>query len=266
MTKDAPAFDFYPERWLSGVAMLSDGEQLAYLRLLCHQWLEGGLPDDVAALKRCAGKGVTDKLLVKFPLCEDGQRRNARLEVIRTEQRERIAKKSEQRKAAANARWSKPKYETDAVASPPHILPQCGSNAHHPPPTTHPLTSIEVNPLTPKGDDVEKPKVKTWNPSPEQVEVASWFGRRASTEWSEKELKAWKLLSPETVADGLTVLRTPYQTRATFVRKDLSTLLNNWRGEIDRWRSWKPQGRSNVSTAGMSEEDTPWFEDEPEQK
>ncbi|MFM2176408.1 MAG: hypothetical protein RL015_506 [Verrucomicrobiota bacterium] len=73
MIKDAPAFDVYPERWLVGVAALSDKEQLAYLRLLCHQWLAGdaGLVNDLAALKRLAGKGVTQNLLEKFPVNDD---------------------------------------------------------------------------------------------------------------------------------------------------------------------------------------------------
>jgi hypothetical protein len=102
----------------------------------------------------------------------------------------------------------------------------------------------------------------TWSPTAEQIQVGSWFGRRASTEWSEKELKAWKLLSPETVADGLAVLAGPYTERVKYRRTELLTLLNNWLGEIDRWRSWKPEKRSNVSTAGMSENDIPWFEDE----
>ncbi|MCX6847894.1 MAG: hypothetical protein NTY98_03145 [Verrucomicrobia bacterium] len=103
--RDAPAFDFYPERWLVGVATLSDAEQLSYLRLLCHQWLLQGLPEDVPALKRLGGKGVTPAVLAKLPLQADGKRRNPRLEIIREEQRERIAKKSEQRRAAAIKRW-----------------------------------------------------------------------------------------------------------------------------------------------------------------
>ena len=104
--RDAPAFDFYPERWLVGVAGMSDAEQLSYLRLLCHQWLMDGLPAEVPALKRLGGsKGVTPAVLAKLPLQADGKRRNARLEIIRQEQRERIAKKSEQRRAAALKRW-----------------------------------------------------------------------------------------------------------------------------------------------------------------
>jgi hypothetical protein len=141
--RDAPAFDFYPERWLVGVAGLSDAEQLAYLRLLCHQWLMDGLPADVPALKRLGGgKGVTPAVLAKLPLMPDGKRRNARLEIIREEQRERIAKKSEQRRAAAHKRW----HSTPGPAPAVGMRPQCGSmcetdaaampTTHRPPPTS----------------------------------------------------------------------------------------------------------------------------------
>lgn len=158
--RDAPAFDFYPERWLVGVATMSDAEQLAYLRLLCHQWLLQGLPADVPALKRLGGKGVTPAVLAKLPLHADGRRRNARLETIRTEQRERIAKKSEQRRAAAQKRWhsapgtqpapgmrphSGSMGENDAAGMRPHCGSPCETDAagmpttHHPPPTSHPV-------------------------------------------------------------------------------------------------------------------------------
>jgi hypothetical protein len=85
--RDAPALDFYPERWLVGTAAISDAEQLSYLRLLCHQWTMDGLPIDTVILKRIGGKGVTDSLLEKFPITE-GKRRNPELE----ENRERFRK------------------------------------------------------------------------------------------------------------------------------------------------------------------------------
>ena len=88
--KDAPAFDFYPERWLAGVAIMSDLEQIAYLRLLCHQWLQGGLPNDLGALKRLAGKGATHLLLGKFPVGLDGLRRNEELELDRARKRRKL--------------------------------------------------------------------------------------------------------------------------------------------------------------------------------
>lgn len=162
-TRDAPAFDFYPERWLVGTAAMSDLEQIAYLRLLCHQWLGGdaGLTADPATLRRLAGKGCTAAVLAKFAGGADGRLRNARLEIIRQEQRDRIRKKSEQRRAAAQKRWhgaGGPDREEeehreisghDAAAMRPHesrnageaaeeMRSFCGGNAHHSPPTTHP--------------------------------------------------------------------------------------------------------------------------------
>jgi hypothetical protein len=53
--RDAPAFDFYPERWLVGTAAMSDAEQLSYLRLLCHQWTMDGLPIDTHVCPVAAG-------------------------------------------------------------------------------------------------------------------------------------------------------------------------------------------------------------------
>lgn len=118
MPRDAPAFDFYPERWLSGVAVFSDAEQIAYLRLLCHQWLNEALPDNPAALKRLGGKGVTPQLLAKFPAGSDGLRRNPRLEVIRTEQRERIARASDKARKMALTKWEKERLRALEKPSP----------------------------------------------------------------------------------------------------------------------------------------------------
>ena len=132
--KDAPAFDFYPERWLAGVAEFSDLEQLAYLRLLCFQWLRQGLPAELEKLRRLAGKGVTEALLTKFPVEADGRRRNPRLETVRAEQRARIEKKKEQRRNAANKRWHP---DGNATAMRPHNGSIAGAmpTTHHPPPT-----------------------------------------------------------------------------------------------------------------------------------
>jgi predicted DNA-binding ribbon-helix-helix protein len=150
--KDAPAFDFFPERWLAGVATFSDAEQISFLRLLCHQWLKSddGLPDDGTILKRLAGKGVTSSVLAKFPVSPDGARRNARLEDIRIQQRQRIAKRREGAMKTNEKRWAKPVAERPAervdgdVDS--DIKATSTASRHHPPPT--PSTSIEVQSLT----------------------------------------------------------------------------------------------------------------------
>ncbi|WP_395746632.1 hypothetical protein [Prosthecobacter sp.] len=149
--RDAPAFDFFPERWLVGVAAMSDAEQLSYLRLLCHQWLLGdtGLPADLPALKRLAGKGVTETVLAKLPQGEDGKRRNQRLEVIRAEQRERIARAAEKGRKMAAGRWADKSSTSHAQASAMHAASTAQASAMQtasraqalhdecPPPTTH---------------------------------------------------------------------------------------------------------------------------------
>jgi uncharacterized protein YdaU (DUF1376 family) len=137
--KDAPAFDFYPERWLTGTAGLSDIEQIAYLRLLCHQWLMQGLPEDVKALKRLAGRGVTPAVLEKFPQGEDGRRRNGRLETIRVEQRERIAKRRAGAAKTNAKRWGErvasdvaSDHDSESQATPERHRGRVATT-HHPP-------------------------------------------------------------------------------------------------------------------------------------
>lgn len=147
MTRDAPAFDFFPERWLVGVAGFSDAEQLAYLRLLCHQWIleDAGLPADMAALKRLAGKGVTEALLAKFPPGADGRRRNARLEAIRTGQRERIAKRREGAARTNAKRWGN--HGAGGALSDRSATrgrSRSDSAGESPPPTNHPHEELAV--------------------------------------------------------------------------------------------------------------------------
>ena len=87
----------------------------------------------------------------------------------------------------------------------------------------------------------------------QKLEVGSWFGRRASTQWSAKELKAWKAIHPEDLAEGIAILKAPYEAKAKFTRKDLQTLLNNWTGEIDRWRNWQAPAASDVTNRQRDE-------------
>lgn len=150
--RDAPAFDFYPERWLAGVAELSDADQLVLLRLLCHSWLRDGLPDDVQALSRLAGRKVSPSILVKFPLCEGGHRRNPRLETIRQEQRARIASRRIGASKTNKKRWGNCTADeplSDRSATVERIVNESLSDRsatvervanESPPPTTHPNT------------------------------------------------------------------------------------------------------------------------------
>ena len=79
-----------------------------YLTLLMIQWDRGSLPAEAAELERLS-PGVSQcwsLLAGKFPVCEDGTRRNAKLE----EHRDRCIgireKRSQAAKSAASGRWS----------------------------------------------------------------------------------------------------------------------------------------------------------------
>jgi len=59
-----PAFQFYPGDWLSNanVSMMTLEEEGAYIRLLCHCWIEGYLPNDDAKLAMLS-KGASTTVL-----------------------------------------------------------------------------------------------------------------------------------------------------------------------------------------------------------
>jgi len=215
--KDAPAFDFYPERWLAGVADLSDAEQLAFLRLLCHQWLKQGLSSDLAKLQRLAGKGVTDDLLSKFPTGDDGLRRNKRLETIRDEQRARIAKAAEKGKKMAESRWSKQcTSNAQAMHKHPHSMP-LALHEECPPPTTHPITAKAVNKESPAAPS---PVLALPFDSPAFAEAwAKWKRHRS-------EIK--KPLKPTMEAEQLAELAAMGELRA--VACLLHTIAKGWQG------------------------------------
>jgi hypothetical protein len=77
--------------------------------------------------------------------------------------------------------------------------------------------------------------------SREQIEIGSWFNRRPTTPWSEKELKAWAKISKPIDSEDWQALRWFYtQSGCQYLRRDILTLLNNWTGEIDRAKNYNP--------------------------
>ena len=58
---------------------------------------------------------------------------------------------------------------------------------------------------------------------------------------------------PDSVTEGIAVLAPPYRAKVKFTRQDLQTLLNNWLGEIDRWRNWTPPVASDVKPLASGE-------------
>jgi len=180
--KRDPAFPFYADDFLSGTAEMTAEEVGGYVRLLCHQWAKGGLPNDEPRLARMAGLIGSPSIgyvLAKFRPCDDGCLRHPRLEAIRAERDAFKARQANSGAAGAEKRWGlKPKngdpngdpngkpmptplatplanaWPEDSSPSPspspsiPPIAPQGGQDAH------------EAPAATPKPDNDPTPKPK----------------------------------------------------------------------------------------------------------
>ena len=76
--------------------------------------------------------------------------------------------------------------------------------------------------------------------------IAAMKNRRLTTEWSEKEIKAYKAIGiiPE---EDLAMMEEYYASGCDYLRRDMLTLLNHWQGEVDRAREFcqsKPKHRA----------------------
>lgn len=118
-----PAFQFYARSYLEGCAHMTLAEQGAYMRLLCHQWERGTLPDAPDQLARLLGltRRAFDRIWVgiadKFPGTPPT---NAALERVRMEQKTYHDKKAQAGQLGAERRWRK-----DGTAMPVPLANGC---------------------------------------------------------------------------------------------------------------------------------------------
>ncbi len=100
----APQFDFFPRDFLAATIGWPAATRGHYITLLCVQWEQGSLPADPKRLEAISPGVAAEwaELEGKFPVGEDGKRRNPRLEKERAYRDSRSAAG----KAAAAARWS----------------------------------------------------------------------------------------------------------------------------------------------------------------
>jgi len=179
----APAFPFYARDWVSDgkVSRLSPAAQGVYVRLLCHQWLEGSLPFETDFIATTAGLQKRSmrvwwrELEEFFPVVTGtNTRANPRLEEIRNELTEHALAKSTAGKAGAKARWqahdsanAKPVTEGMASAMPTQ-WPASASASTTPPPASD----------APARDDEPPPD---WHQEP--------FGNKVNDLWRKHELQ-----------------------------------------------------------------------------
>jgi uncharacterized protein YdaU (DUF1376 family) len=175
-----------------------------YLTLLMLAWDRGGLPAELEQLERLS-PGVTaawPMLADKFPVSEDGQRHNARLEQHRTkcvalkEKRVNAAKRAAHAKAAsagANAGQSQSNRTANAIHPTPTPTPTSSKEE-----ITHTHTPAEPDDFRQPGwaDDEWQRFVAAWNvteraePWPHLTAPDGWADLAATPGWLQRAREA----------------------------------------------------------------------------
>jgi len=170
-----------------------------------------------------------------------------------------LAKTQAKTKAAqANGqKGGRPETQAEIAENPSETQAQTEAEPKHNP-STNPTEGEG------EGNDKEnengkgKEKEPEWNPSkpPKNLpttepakRIAALFRRRETTLWSDGEVKAFKKIGPIEIAD-LELIETYYAAERAKGddgrhRRDLSTFLNNFAGELDRARSPKVNGKKS---------------------
>lgn len=145
--KTPPAFQFYPGDWLSSsrVQAMSIEAEGVYIRLLCYQWQDGSIPDDIQTLSRLSKislskmKGVWKQVAPCFDLAmAPGRIANKRLETVRNQQFEYRNRQAEHGKHGADIKKGSLKGSLEGTAK---------GNA-----STSPSSSPSPSSLSPKGN------------------------------------------------------------------------------------------------------------------
>jgi hypothetical protein len=178
-----PQFDFFPRDFLASTIGWPAAAKGHYITLLSVQWEQGGLPGDPSRVDGISPGVVRDwpEFGEKFPICEDGKRRNPRLE------RERVYRetKSAAGKAGARAKWGsdgKPdgKPMADGMAK-----PMANGMAKRCPPSPSPSPSPSLCPeeftnTAGAGDEFRKPG---WAAVEWEAFAATWNATKRAAPW-----------------------------------------------------------------------------------
>jgi hypothetical protein len=238
--RKAPAFQFYADDFLAGTSEMSAEEVGGYIRLLCHQWTKGGIPNDPERVARIAGlmgSPCVGYVMAKFRLSDGHTLKNERLEKVREEQNAFKARQSAAGTNGAAKRWNKCPDDGDPNGDPnrvaiatPMATPMAGAWPEHSSPSPSPSPSDTDTKKAPR--DLS-PELEAF-----RLRVGAMVRRRPTTHWSTKEIKALKeVYDLNTPEEDILLVEARYKSNDKYLRRELMTLLNNWNGEIDKVRS-----------------------------
>jgi uncharacterized protein YdaU (DUF1376 family) len=139
-TFKAPAFQLYAREFANdeSVVVMEPAAVGVYILLLCHQWIEGSIPADIAMLARICRttpdfmRMIWPQVEAKFPPVRRQENRlaNPKLEMIRSEKSRFTQKQSESGARGAQKRWTGKRNEingANGVAHPETIATRLGS-------------------------------------------------------------------------------------------------------------------------------------------
>jgi uncharacterized protein YdaU (DUF1376 family) len=211
--RKAPAFQFYADDFLAGTSDMSAEEVGGYIRLLCHQWTKGSIPNDpdrVARIAGLIGSPCVGYVMAKFRLCDGHTLKNERLEKVREEQQAFKARQSAAGTNGAAKRWNKCPDDGDpngvamatpmATAWPEHnqtiATPMAAPWPEHSSPSPSPIIKIQAD---------KPPRVRFQKPTVEELtaeaikiglplpEVDKFFNYYESNGWKvgKNSMKSW---------------------------------------------------------------------------
>lgn len=187
---------FFGRDFYASTAMWTAAEVGHYIRLLVIQWDSGFLPAEIERLELVSPgiSSVWELLQTKFPMCDDGHRRNARMEQHRAKAQELKAKRAESGRSGGSKSQANRKQTGEQNSSKPQANGEANGQAKSKPPTPTPSPSSslreEINTHTHGGgDEFRHPGwaatewdrfVAAWNSTPK---AAPWPGLMAPDGW-----------------------------------------------------------------------------------
>ena len=177
---------FFGRDFYTSTATWTPEEVGHYIRLLVIQWDAGALPDSLDRLERISPgvSAVWDLLATKFPVCEDGQRRNARMEEHRGKAEELHEARSQAGKNGARNRWAngKPMANGCQTDGKPMAKPMANGMAKGWPPSPSPSSTHTHTPAGIEHD--ERPDtVNGWAADEWASFAASWNATERAEPW-----------------------------------------------------------------------------------
>lgn len=254
--KKAPAYQWYPDKWLNDTRRLTWEAAGIYKALLDVIWMQFqdtcSIPDDdqyIASEIGCTNEQwITTKEQLLNPyrplltLTETNRLFNNGLWKEREKQclrRERLA--------ANGAKGGRPRNSEKQKV----ISDKPNDNLNERLPSLSPSLSLSPSSSTPTEEDTppnprkrgkrlteaQKKRIRVTENTDQMIRIGSWFNRKPSSMWSIYEQEALDCINPST--SEIEQIESYYTAnnidpKKDYRRKNVGTLLNNWYGELDR--------------------------------